>query len=72
MKEKIGNIDFFYKESQNIYDNENLKYAKHIDKAIQYYIDRIKELENQLDYYKKAYENRIETQVSGNHIPHTD
>ena len=48
--------------------------AEKLQFAIKYYANRVNELEAELAYYKKAYENRAEEYFDkiDNHIPHTD
>lgn len=41
------------------YEKEILNRIKDIEIALRYYIDKNKELETELDYYKNAYENRV-------------
>lgn len=42
------------------YEKEILNKIKDIEIALRYYIDKNKELETDLEYYKNAYENRID------------
>lgn len=42
------------------YEKEILNKIKDIEIALRYYIDKNKELETDLKYYKNAYENRID------------
>ena len=42
------------------YEKELLKKIKDIEIALRYYIDINKELETDLEYYKNAYENRVD------------
>ncbi len=42
------------------YEKEILKKIKDIETAFKYYINKNKELESELDYYKNAYENRVD------------
>ena len=54
------------------YDNNILKSLEYLNVAIPYYMGRIKELEKELEVYKKAYENRVDAYLNDNHIPHID
>ena len=44
----------------NKYNAKLLKDIESIKRALQYYIKRNTELENELEYYKNAYKNRVE------------
>lgn len=44
----------------NKYNAKLLEDIESIKRALQYYIKRNTELENELEYYKNAYENRVE------------
>ena len=46
--------------NNNAYEKEILKRIKDIEIALRYYIDKNKELKNELNYYKNAYENRVD------------
>ena len=72
MAKLLDNTEAFYKESRDVYDNNILECIQHLLRAIPYYISRIKELETELDIYKKAYENRVNGYLNDNHIPHID
>ena len=52
MNEEEINNDIFEKELI-----ENLDKARY---WLKYYIDKTKQLENELEYYKNAYENRVD------------
>lgn len=46
--------------NNSVYEKELLKKIKDIEIALKYYISKNKELENDLEYYKNAYENRVD------------
>ncbi|WP_405317573.1 hypothetical protein [Faecalibacillus faecis] len=48
------------------YEKEILKNIKDIEIALRYYIDKNKELESGLEYYKNAYENRVDEFIQRN------
>ena len=41
------------------YERELLKHLHDVDMALRYYINENRQLRNELDYYKNAYENRV-------------
>ena len=46
-------------EDNSAYAKELLKQIKNIEIGLKYYIAKNKELETDLNYYKNAYENRV-------------
>ena len=48
------------------YEKEILNNIKDIEIALRYYIDKNKELESGLEYYKNAYENRVDEFIQRN------
>lgn len=42
------------------YERELLKHLHDVDMALRYYINENRQLRNELDYYKNAYENRVD------------
>lgn len=51
---KLNNIE------DNKYNAKLFENIESIKRALQYYIKRNTELENELEYYKNAYENRVD------------
>lgn len=45
---------------EDVYAKELLKSIDRLKTGLTYYIDRTHKLENELDYYKDAYENRVD------------
>lgn len=77
--------DTMHKTKLEIYDDTYAKSliasAEKLQFAIKYYANRVNELETELAYYKKAYENRVAEYFNkistqdiniDSHIPHTD
>ena len=50
---------------KSAYENELLKQIKNIEIGLKYYMQKNKDLENELNYYKDAYENRINASLKG-------
>ena len=46
-------------EGNTAYAEELLKQIENVRIGLKYYIQRNKDLENELNYYKDAYENRV-------------
>lgn len=47
------------KESEDIYAKELLEKIKQIEFGLKYFINENQSLKNELQYYKKAYESRV-------------
>ena len=45
---------------EDVYAKELLKIIDRLKTGLTYYIDRTHKLENELDYYKDDYENRVD------------
>lgn len=52
--------------NNSAYEKEILNNIKDIEIALRYYIDKNKELESGLEYYKNAYENRVDEFIQRN------